>query len=62
MGGLCSDGTTEMTRKYPGLILRRFAGMKINITLPSSRKSYSGKETTTALHSVLSDIMKIVDL
>ena len=51
-----------MIKKYPGLTLRSFAIMEINIMLPSSRKSYRGKETTTALNSVLIDTMKTVDL
>ena len=36
--------------------------MEINIMLLSSRKPYHGKETTTALNSVLIDTMKTVDL
>ena len=61
-GEMCSDGTIEMIRKYPGLTLRSFARLEINIMLPSSRKSYHGKETTTALNSVLIDTMTTVDL
>ena len=38
------------------------ATAQINEVLPSSRKSYHGKETTTALNSVLIDTMKTVDL
>ena len=61
-GETCSDGTIDMIRKYPGLTLRSFARMEINIMLPSSRKSSRGKETTTALNSVLINTMKTVDL
>lgn len=61
-GETCSDGTIDMIRKYPGLTLRSFARMEINIMLPSSRKSSRGKETTTALNSVLIDTMKTIDL
>lgn len=55
-GGMCSDGTAEMTTKHPGGdTIRSSARMWMRIMLPSSRKSCYEKEVTTKINSVLSD-------